>query len=113
MATPKDSTTAAMMSIRKIFAILQILVTNQTDIQFSGLRSDVGIDQSIEFMLKLAKRRMRVKLGISLGKQRQESLNIFAIDLAVLQQPEYCRRAQNALLKAPTCPPPDAKVTQK
>ena len=65
--------------------IIQILITYQLDAEFFHQFLHARADEGVEFMLKSAERRMRVKLGIAGRQFGQQFQNIIFVHARVLQ----------------------------
>src|SRR5262245_24841452 len=70
--SPADSKMSPIIRTNSNLAILQVLVANQTDAQFSDLFAHTRTNQRFKLAPKLVERGMGVKLGIAWGKGRQE-----------------------------------------
>src|SRR5262245_52208157 len=82
------SMTKAMSKRMTSLTMLQVLVTNKPDASLLGQLPDSRADQSIELVLKLVKRRVRVKLGIARGQTLEETRQIVFVHARILEQPK-------------------------
>src|SRR5207245_11049140 len=63
--TPTASSTSAISNTIKTLVMSQILVTNQPHVLLLNKRTNLRVDQGLEFVLKLIERRVGVKLRIT------------------------------------------------
>src|SRR5437016_4740370 len=94
--TPAASKTSPTSRINSSLAMLQVLVANQLDALCVNLCPHARADERIKFVSKFIKRGMRVKLGITGRKPRQQLRDVGFIDPLILQQPKDCASMADA-----------------
>src|SRR2546422_7620880 len=94
--TPAASKTSPISRISSSLAMLQVLVANQLDALCVNLCPHARADERIKFISKFIERGMRVKLGITGRKPRQQLRDVGFIDPLILQQPKDCASMADA-----------------